>query len=539
MSGSEAAARPPTTFSPFRHKTYRTLWLSSQASNLGGLIQSVGAAWLMTDLTDSPTMIALVQSSITLPIMVFSLTAGVFADSFNRRRIMLFAQCFMLTVSSILAVLAYFDFLNAWLLLSFTFLIGCGVALHNPSWQASIRDLVPREELHAAVALNSVGFNLMRSIGPAIGGMVVAVGGAAFAFAMNAVSYVSIIIALTVWSPPDEARRLPNESFFAALSTGLRYVSMSHHLLRVILRGGLFGFAAVSILALMPVVARDSLGGSAITYGILLGCFGLGAIGGAFSSGWLRVRLGNERLVELGFGSYALGTLCFALSPNAVLAGISLLGCGCGWVLVQSTLNVSIQRGSPRWILGRALSMHQTTVFGGMAIGAWMWGRVSDEWSTTAALLVATAILVCGIVLGVVSRIVDVDSDELEPAEGFSSARPRMNLMARSGPILISVEYEIDHDSEEQFLAVIKERRRMRMRDGARHWTLARDLENPDLWTESFYFPTWSKYHLYNLRRTSHELLIEQRLATMTRDHGGIRERRQLERPHFWLDGHH
>jgi len=216
-----------STLAPFRHVIFRAVWTASLVSNFGGLIQSVGAAWLMTSISSSSDMVALVQASTALPIMLFSLAAGAIADSFGRRQVMLIAQAFMLTMSVLLTVFAYLGLLTPWMLLAFTFLIGCGTALNNPSWQASVGDMVPRKDLPAAVALNSMGFNLTRSVGPAIGGLIVAAAGAAAAFAVNAMSYVALIAVLFRWKPQLPAPSLPRESLGAAMGAGLRYIVMS------------------------------------------------------------------------------------------------------------------------------------------------------------------------------------------------------------------------------------------------------------------------------------------------------------------------
>src|SRR5690606_29492763 len=220
-----------SALAPFQNKTFRGLWLATLVSNLGGLVQMVGAGWLMATIAQSDDMVALVQASTTLPIMIFSVAAGALADNFDRRRIMLTAQSMLLLVSFALAAFAYMGALTPWMLLGFTFLIGCGGALHNPSWQASMGDIVPREDLPAAVALNSMGFNLMRSVGPAIGGLIVAAAGAAMAFIINAFSYITLLFALWRWQPPKSQNTLPRESFGRAIAAGLRYVSMSPNLL--------------------------------------------------------------------------------------------------------------------------------------------------------------------------------------------------------------------------------------------------------------------------------------------------------------------
>ena len=252
---TETAAPPP---SAFRHAIFRQVWVASLFSNFGALVQAVGAAWLMTTLSSSPQQVALVQASTTLPIMLLSLWAGAVADNHDRRLVMLGAQCFMLLVSITLAVCAWFGVLTPWLLLGFTFLIGCGGAFNNPAWQASVGDMVPRSVLPNAVALNSMGFNIARSVGPAIGGAIVAAAGAAAAFVLNAFTYVGLIVVLLRWRPERAPRRLPRERTGIAMSAGLRYVAMSPDLRLVMLRAALFGVAASAVPALMPLIASWS-----------------------------------------------------------------------------------------------------------------------------------------------------------------------------------------------------------------------------------------------------------------------------------------
>lgn len=241
-----------STLAPFKHENFRNLWTANLASNLGGLVQAVGAGWMMTTITDSHNMVSLVQGATTLPIMIFSIAAGALADNFDRRRIMLVSQGFMILVSLTLAIWTFMGMLDPWMLLAFTFLIGCGTALNNPSWQASMGDIVPRTDLPSAVSLNSMGFNLMRSVGPAIGGIIVAAAGAVAAFAFNALSYIPLFIALFRWKPETTKRTLPRERFGSAMVDGIRYVAMSPKLLTVLARGFVFGLGAVSIAALCP-----------------------------------------------------------------------------------------------------------------------------------------------------------------------------------------------------------------------------------------------------------------------------------------------
>ncbi len=517
-------------FSPFRYLTFRSLWIATSASNLGGLIQTVGAGWMMTKISDSSQMVALVQASSTLPIMMFSLVAGALADSIDRRQIMLTAQTFMLAISSGLAVLAFAGFLTPWLLLFFTFLIGCGTALNNPSWQASIGDIVPKEELPNAVALNSMGYNLMRSVGPAIGGAIVAFAGAAAAFAINAVSYSALLIALSKWKPDSAPLTLPRERIGRALSVGLRYVTMSPNLMKVMMRGFLFGLGAISVLALLPLVARDIVQGGALTYGVMLGFFGLGAICGAFLNSHLRAYFKNEAIVCFSFLFSALGTAIIGLSSDIRISCLALIISGASWVLVLSLLNVTVQLSAPRWVAGRALAFYQTVTFGGMAAGSWVWGAIAESYGPENALIIAGAVLVFGSLVGLLISLPEFGLLNLDPHDRLSEPIIQLDLTSRSGPIMIMVDYEISQQDIPDFLSAMAEWRRIRIRDGVQQWVLLRDLENPDIWIESYHVPTWVEYVRYNKRRTKADSEIFDRVIAFHRGPKRPSVHRMIER---------
>jgi MFS family permease len=411
---------PPTSpLAPLRHPAFRLIWTATLVSNLGSLIQGVGAGWLMAELTPSHDMVALVQGSTTLPIMILAVAAGALADNFDRRKVMLAAQLFMGAVSVLLSVAAWGGWLGPWSLLCFTFLLGLGSALHLPAWQASMRDLVPREDLPAAVTLNSMSFNLMRSIGPALGGLIVAAAGAAAAFAINAASYLAVIYALFRWNHRPELRDLPAERLHSAIWAGLRYVALSPNLMRVMARASVFGLSAVVLLALLPVVTRDTLQGGATTYGLLLGAFGLGAIGGALASPQLRRRAGIEAIVACSFLAFGAGTVLVAVSTTLWLVLPGLLMAGAAWVSALSLFNVSTQLATPRWVVGRALAVYQTATFGGMALGSWLWGWISEVGSPQTALLIAAGVMVAGAALGRVLPMPDFSDVNLDPANRF------------------------------------------------------------------------------------------------------------------------
>jgi MFS family permease len=523
---------------PFRHRIFRSVWFASLASNLGSLIQGVGAAWLMTSISQSADLVALVQASMALPIVLFSLASGALADNFNRRGVMLVAQGFMLAVSAALAVFAYAGVMTPWLLLTFTFLIGCGTALHNPAWQAAVGDMVPRDHVPAAVALNSMSFNLTRSVGPAIGGAIVAAFGAAAAFAANAVSYIALIVVLARWQRPAAQSSLPREPFLLAVSAGLRYVAMSPNIGRVLVRGAAFGLAAISTLALLPLVARDQVQGGPLLYGVLLGAFGVGALGGAVIGTRLRGVISSEWIARIGFTSFAVSATISGLSTNAFLTSFGLMIGGASWVMTQALLNITVQLSTPRWVVGRAMSIYQMSTFGGMTLGSWIWGVIAEGYGSDVALLWSAAALLLAALVGVWLKLPEPMGLNLDPLNRFREPHLAMDITPRSGPIVIQIEYVISEEKLRPFLEAMSHRRRIRRRDGARNWALMRDLENPELWVETYHTPTWTEYLRHNQRMTHQDAAISDRLRQL---HGGSeppRVHRMIERPTDWSASH-
>jgi MFS family permease len=516
--------------SPFRHRIFLMVWLASLASNLGGLIQSVGAAWLMTSIGASADLVALVQASMTLPIMLFSLMAGAIADNFDRRRLMIIAQIFLLAVSIVLTLCAYLGLITPWLLLTFTFLVGCGIAFNGPAWQSLVGEMVPRKDLPAAIALNSMGFNIARSVGPALGGFIVAAAGAFAAFAINAVSYLGLIFVLARWRPASIPKVLPPESLGTAMVAGIRYVAMSPNLGVVLLRGAVFGFAAIAVQALMPLIARDIIQGGPLTFGLLLGAFGVGAVGGALLSARLRQAMSLEALVCIAFLGFAI---CAAVSGASSIAAVSLVALalgGASWVLALSSFNATVQLSSPRWVVGRALAMYQMATFGGMAFGSWIWGVAAENLGTTNALLISAIVLLAGAALGLHFALPEMKSLNLDPLNRWAEPDVALDIRTRSGPIVVTIEYLIRESDSGVFLAVMAERRRIRRRDGARHWTLLRDLENPELWVERYHSPTWLEYVRHNQRRTHADAFVGDRLRALHQGPNPPRVRRMIER---------
>lgn len=530
------------TLSVFRNRDFRSIWTATLISNIGTLIQLVGAAWLMTSLTESQSMVALVLAANTLPVMIGSFIAGVFADNYDRRRLMLVAQVSMLCTSVVLTAMALADMLTPWSLLFFTFLIGSGTALHYPSWQVSIGDIVTRDELPLAVSLNAMGMNITRSVGPAMGGAVVAAAGAATAFGINTATYFFIILALVIWRPKLPARPLPPESFVGAFSVGLRYFVMSPHLMKSTFRGLLFGFAAIPVQALLPVIAREQLQASAFIYGVMLGFFGFGAVIAALNNVRIRSKLKTETILSIGFLAFAASSVVLAYSRFLPLSAIALFFAGASWLSVLSLMNVSIQMATPRWVVGRIIALYMTGIFGGMTVGSWGWGLVADHFGTAQALVAAAAVLLLGAVLGRWLPIEITGSVSFEPAEHRSLPPPRLPMNDHSGPVQITIKYQIAEANTVAFLAAMRVRRRVQLRDGARRWSLHRDIETPELWIESYFFSNWLDYRRHRGRKTRTTSEISARVIALHQGNEPPEVRRSLERqtsiPHL-SNAHH
>lgn len=509
---SEKKVRGPLSFPAFR-----MLWLALAISGFGTLIQNVGAAWLMASITTNPTWTTLVQASTTLPIMMFSIVAGALADNYERRNIMLVAQLLMFVASIVLVAITWLGGISPLSLLAFTFLIGCGTALYNPAWQASVGDLVPRDTIASAVALNSVTFNIARSIGPSLGGLIVATGGAVAAFAVNAVSYFGMIFALFRMKPTRGPDSLPREQLGAAITTGLRYVFMSPNIEVILLRAALFGFSGVSAQALLPLVARDELRSGPLVYGALLGAFGVGAVIGGMFGRRLRERLSSEWFVRACMVAFAAGIGALSLADNLWLALPALVVVGGCWLLALSFFNVAVQLSCPRWVVARALAAYQTAVFGGMALGSWLCGAAANAWGTPVALQLSAAAMLASAAIGLVWAVPATTRRNLDPVNRWQQPQLALELQQRSGPIMISVEYTIDPADVNEFLRTMAQRRRIRRRNGAIEWTLMRDLEQPRRWVENFKLSNWTEYVRHNQRTTHEDAAVAARIRELHR----------------------
>jgi len=532
-----AGKAPPrdnhSIFGVLRLQTFRNLWGTMLISNLGGMVQGVGAGWLMLSLTSSQSLVGMVQGAMTLPMVIFSIWAGALADNYDRRKILINCMLAIMLVSLLLVALTYGGWITPAILLLFTFLIGCCDAIYNPPWQATVGDLVPREQIPAAVSLNSVGYNLMRSMGPTFGGALVAAFGGIAAFIFNFFTYFPLLAVLIKWKPAYARSTLPRERMMSAMSDGLRYVLMSPNLLHIMGRSFLFGIGAISIFALLPIVARGAQGSfisGALLYGILLGCFGLGAIIGGTYNMKIRARLSSELITALSFLGFALSCFILSFSSNAWVDCLAVFPAGICWVLALTLFNANVQLSTPRWVVSRALAFYQTCSYAGMAAGSWLWGALGDAYGTKAALFICGVWLVIGACAGLRFRIYDIGATNLSPTDPMREPELRLALQARSGPIMIMLEYQIAQKNTERFLRAMRARRRIRLRDGARAWTLLRDLEQPERWVETYHMPTWVDYLRHNQRSTKDDMRVIAVLDRLNEGKAPPHVRRMIER---------
>lgn len=382
----------PSSLAPFGFPVFRAIWLANLASTIGAMIQSVGAAWLMTELTPSHHLVAMVQASIVVPMLLLGVIAGVVADHYDRRIVMLAAQFGMLIASAGLTLFTVIDAMSPYLLLGFTLAVGCGFAFNAPAWQASVRIQVDRNNLAQAITLNTIAFNVGRSVGPAIGGLVLSFAGPAAAFALNTASYLALIFVLLRWRPDYiPPKRQP---VLAAAGAGLGFCFRSSPLRRIMIRGFTFGFGAIGFHALLPSLVRDLAFGSDIMFGLGLGSFGAGSIVCAFWVGGARRRWGTERILAGAAVGYAAAMLLLATAYHPAILFAASAVAGAGWVAALTTLNIAMQLRSPNALLGRCLSVYQAATFGGMALGAYALGLAADMLSLRAATFIAAGWLI-------------------------------------------------------------------------------------------------------------------------------------------------
>lgn len=502
------ASSAGSAWSPFRHRAFALLWVATLISNIGTWMHDVGAGWLMTTLNSSPAIVVLVQAATTAPIFLFALFAGALADRVDRRRFLLLVNLVLAGITGAMAALTAAGAMTPALLLAFTFAIGTGAALMAPAWQAVVPSLVPRESLQPAIALNSMGINIARAIGPALAGLLISAVALSAPFVVNAASYLVIIAALLLWKPEaGPAITLPPEPLFGAMATGLRHASRNGALKATLVRSfGFFTFAS-AYWALLPLVARGLEGGGAEIYGVLLAAIGGGAVAGALALPTIRKRIDANPLVAAGTLITAAAMVLLGLATSAAMALPAAVLGGLGWIMVLTSLNVSAQTALPNWVRARGLAITLMVFFGCMSAGSAAWGQVATATSIPIALLIAAAGVVLAIPLTWRARLGQGEAIDLSPAMSWPEPVVAENLDAASdrGPVMVTIRYRIDEGDAHAFLAAMHELSDERYRDGAHDWGVYQDTADPSVWIEWFFLPSWAEHLRQHERATKHD----------------------------------
>jgi MFS family permease len=492
---------------------FRALWLAALVSNVGYWMQSVGAVWQVGTVSGSAALVALVQTAISLPIVLLALPAGAAADVFDRRRLLLATQSWMLVSAAALCVLTVVGAASPAVVLALMFLLGLGNAANAPAWQATIPELVEGRELASAVALNSVGFNIGRAVGPALGGLVVAAAGPAAVFGLNAVSYLGVLAVLWRWRRRPQDDLGAGEQVLGAIRAGVRYVRFAPLLRAVLVRTALFVLPASALWALLPVVARGRLGLDATGFGLLLGGLGIGSIAGAVLLPRLRRMVPIDRRVMAGTCLFAAATVVLATLDRVPLVWLAMFAAGVAWLAILTSFNVATQTAVPRWVLARALAVYLLVFQGGLAAGSALWGVVAGRVGERAALLAAAASFGLGLLAALRWRLQGIGALDLSP-----SVRPEpvtvIDPDPDDGPVLVLVRYRIDPARSEQFAAAMRAMGRVRRRDGAYRWGVFEDVADPGCFVETYVVRSWAEHLRQHERFTAEDLAVRDQVRS-------------------------
>lgn len=498
---TEPKGAPMGPLAPFKHAAFSVLWIATVISNVGTWMHDVGAGWLMTELAPSPLMVAAVQAATTLPIFLFALLAGAVADIVDRRRLLISVNAGLGIAAMAMTFLVYSGFMTAWLLLVFTFIFGTGIAFIAPAWQAIVPKLVPKKDLPAAIAMNSMGINISRAIGPAVAGFLIVAVGLTAPFAMNAFSFIGIIAAVYWWKPPpDPVDTLPKERIGGAIQAGLHYAFNSPPLRATLIRAAGFFVFASAFWAMLPLIARNALNGGPSLYGVMLASVGAGAVAGAFMLPKLKGKLGTDGSVAAGTLGTALVMLVMALYPNQIAAVIVSLLAGLSWIGVLSTLNVAAQTSLPDWVRARGLSVFLTVFFGAMSLGSLAWGQIASIWGVPSALIAAAIGAVVMIPMMRGARLPNGKSLDLAPSMHW----PEPVLVGAEepdGPVMLQISYRVGADERALFLSLMQDLSRSRRRGGGYRWSIMREASDPTLFVETWWEGSWRAH-----KRTHHHV---------------------------------
>ncbi|HUE38144.1 MAG TPA: MFS transporter [Candidatus Binatia bacterium] len=496
---------------------FRALFAAQLGSNIGNWMETVGAQWMLVHHPQASTLVALVQTADTLPFMFLALPAGVFADLFDRRRYLMFVHLFLTLTSGLMAVATFAGVLSPSLLLALTFLEGAGTALAAPAWQAIIPELVPRSDLQAAAALGGINMNLARAVGPALAGVIVSRMGPGVVFALNAVTFLFGIAVVFAWRPPPQpATSLARERIVPAVRAGMRYVRHSPAARRLLLRLMLFVSPAVSLWALLPVVASSRLHLGPSGYGVLLGALGVGALIAAVVLPPLRRRLSSGHMVAGASALYAAALLVTGLVTNTAAVLVMLVGAGMAWLAILVHVSASMQLLLPAWVRARGLAIYQLAFMGSQAIPAAIWGAIAQRWGIGPALVGAAIVLAGGAATIRRWPIYETSGLDRSPAIYWPMPTLLVDPDSTDGPVLVTIRYTVSHANSSAFVEAMARVGRSRQRTGAVSWDLFRDGERPTQFVEVFLVSSWEEHHRqHEGRMTGADREFEQRARAL------------------------
>lgn len=503
---------PPSTWTPLRTPTFRLLWSVTLVANICMWMNDVAAAWMMTSLTTSPVLVALVQTASTLPVFLLGLPSGALADILDRRRYFIFTQFWVAVVAVLLCVALAFDAMNAPLLLALTFANGMGMAMRWPVFSALIPEVISKPMLPSAMALNAVAMNASRIVGPLVAGALIASAGTLWVFVLNAVLSIAAGLLLLTWQRPHVTHPLGRERLPSAMRVGLQFIKESPRMRAVIARTVAFFFMSTAIMALLPLTAKrfDGIGfiSGAGVFTLLLASMGAGAIIGAMFLPRIRQMFTGEPLVLTGTLLQAASTVGVALAPNLPLAVVCMMTAGLSLISTANTLGVKAQMALPNWVRARGMSAYQMSIMGGTAIGAALWGKVAALSSVPVSLIAAA---VTGVVCMLIVQRVFTDRQALEDLSPSKAFQPPRHSKPEEGRVVVHIEYLINPAKARRFRTLMQESRRSRMRQGALSWRLLHSMERPERYIEEIVDESWVEHLRRFDRITASDVALRER----------------------------
>jgi len=508
------AAKPASMWSPLAQPVFRALWLASAVSTIGTWMHDVGASWLMTSLSPSPLLIAMMQTASSLPFFMLALPAGAIADVVDRRRLLLFTQGWMLAAAALLGILTLANITTPWILLTLTFALSIGSAVNMPVWQAITPELVAKEQLPSAVTLSSIVINLSRFVGPALAGIIIASAGTGFVFLLNAASFVGVMLVIYTWPRKPQETALPAERLIGAMQAGIRYVRYSPPLQTVLIRGFAYIFFASALFALLPLLGRRELGLDAFRYGIIICFWGIGGLTGAFILPKVRQRISTDLAVAAASATFGTMMLVLSYARNFYAVCAAMLVVGVSSLTAMVSLNLAAQTAVPAWVLARALATYLLVFQGSMTLGSLLWGTIAQHAGISVSLNIAAVGAIASTALATRYRLRCAEKMDLTASLHWQQPAYSFEPCPDDGPVLITLEYCIDPVDANSFKQAMQAVSRTRLRDGAIQWGLYQDLSDPSRFVETIIVESWAEHKRQFERVTNADRALEETART-------------------------